>query len=195
MADESRWKGVNMHIESLVLVDAENAAEAKQAAASWLEGAFERLGECAPCDRGAVVAADEPVPAGSAAFQAAVATAMDTERAQARSHWQHLVALVKAFGDRPDLPHKDEIFPVTHAVGIGIAGILPAGTVMSSETTVETGVWKAARLGRLQDHLADRTRMRTPDGLLYDGRADTTRRPLGLTAQDPVWAVLVDFHY
>jgi hypothetical protein len=66
---------------------------------------------------------------------------------------------------------------------------------MSSETTVETGVWKAARLGRLQDHMTDRTRMRTPDGLLYDGRADTTRSLLGLTAQDPVWAVLVDFHY
>jgi hypothetical protein len=43
--------------------------------------------------------------------------------------------------------------------------------------------------------MTDRTRMRTPDGLLYDGRADTTRSPLGLTAQDPVWAVLVDFHY
>ena len=75
-----------MHIESMVLVDAENAAEAKHAAASWLEGEFERLRECAPCDRGTVVAADESIPAGSAAFQAAVATAMDTERAQAQSH-------------------------------------------------------------------------------------------------------------
>jgi hypothetical protein len=184
-----------MHIQSLVLVNANNAAEAKEAAAAWVEGEFERLGKAGPYDHGAVVAAGELVPAGSAAFEAAVATAMETERLQARSHWQHLVALVKAFGDRPDLPHKDETCPVTHAVGIGIAGILPAGAVMSSETTVETGLWKAAKLGRLQEHMADRTRMRTTDGLLYDGREDTTRNSLSLTAQDPVWAVLVDFHY
>ena len=114
-----------------MLVDAESAAEAKQAAASWLEGAFERLGECAPCDPGAVVAADGPIPVASVEFQAAVATAMETERLQARSHWQHPVAPVKALRDRPDLPPNVEIFPVTHAVGIGIAGILAAGTVMS----------------------------------------------------------------
>jgi hypothetical protein len=184
-----------MHIQSIVLVNAENAAEAKEAAAAWVAGEFERLGEAGPYDHGGVDSADDPVPAGSAAFQTAVATAMETERAQARSHWQHLVALVKAFVDRPDLPPENDTFPVTHAVGIGIAGIVPAGAVMSEETTVERGLWKAARLGRLQDHLADRTRMRTTDGLLYDGRQDTTKSPLGLTAQDPVWAVLVDFHY
>lgn len=184
-----------MHIQSIVLVNAENAAEAKEAAASWVEGEFERLGDAGPYDLGGVVEADDPVPAGSVAFRTAVATAMETERAQARSHWQHLVALVKAFGHRPDLPPKDETFPVTHAVGIGIAGIVPAGAVMSTETTAERGFSKAARLGRLQDHMADRTRMRTIDGLLYDGREDPAKSPLGLTAQDLVWAILVDFHY
>lgn len=167
-----------MHVHPLVIVDAQDAGQAKEMAEAWIE---ELLASKAAdgADYGEVaegLLSETVVQAGTDRFRAWVREAALGEREQAAHAWSHLKALTSTYADRTEPP-----------------GLRDAYTVEGMKWSCLMGLRHACKLHGYLLHQRDRKAFSTLVRI-YDQRKDQGVHLLELPSGTNVYAVLCDFH-
>jgi hypothetical protein len=181
-----------MHVRPLIVVDGCGDADgAVRRAAYHARGLRRRPGLYdfgGPLEPGKDGAPEEIVmQAGKEPYRLGIEMALTTEKLLARECWDVLRQAVDVFDQLDGPPGLEEKFSVRYRAGVGMGGLVAAGTEVHIEKTFGQALARAKRLGDILDGCP------CADRFLYD-RRENDDVPAVEEKRPEVYAVRCDFH-